>query len=248
MKIPGKLEHTIVIPNRDVDVDKKLRLSALFAYFQDIACEHAGIIGPDIDTLSNKYGVAWILMRMRVEIDRMPSIYEEVKLTTWPIGANVLFDRDYSLADKDGNLIVKCASTWILMDLNKRELVKKRPFEFRTVEFPQNRVLDTKPSKVKLPGEPVLQFSKTVSFSDIDYNNHLNNAKYLDYISDCIGLEAYNKYKIEVIEVNYANESKIGDTLTLYKDTSKEQENLIFVEGMSNDSVTFTSKIEISKK
>ena len=248
MTVTNKLKQTIVIPNRDVDVDKKLRLSSLFAYFQDIACEHAGIIGPDIDSLSQDYRVAWILMRMRVEINRLPSIYEEVKLTTWPIGEKVLFDRDYSVADADGNLIVKCASTWILMDLDKREIVKKRPFAFYPIEFPKDRVLSTKPSKVKLPGEPIFQFEKTVSFSDIDYNNHLNNAKYLDYVSDCISLETYKNFKINVIEVNYANEAKIGDKLTLYKDTSKEEENIIYVEGKSNDLVLFTSKIELSKK
>ena len=248
MKLPSKLEQSLIIPNRDVDVDKKLRLSSLFAYFQDIACEHAGIIGPDIDTLSQKYGVAWILMRMRVEIERLPSIYEKVTLSTWPVGANVLFDRDYSLADEDGNLIVKCASTWILMDLKKRELVKKRPFDFYTLDFPKNRVLEVKPSKVKLPGEPVFQFEKIVSFSDIDYNNHLNNAKYLNYVSDCIDTETYNKNNIKVIEVNYANEAKLGDNLTLYKDTSKKSENIIFVEGKSDELLLFTSKIEFCKK
>ena len=248
MTVPNKLEQNILIPNRDVDVDKKLRLSSLFGYFQDIACEHAGVIGPNIDALSQVYRVAWILMRMRVEIDRLPSINEEVTLTTWPIGDNVLFDRDYSIADSDGNLIVKCASTWILMDLDKRELVKKRPFSFYPIEFPKDRVLTTKPSKVKLPGEPIIQFEKTVSFSDIDYNNHLNNAKYLDYVSDSIGLDTFNNFDIKVIEVNYANEAKLGDNLTMYKDTSKGEENIIYVEGKSNDIVLFTSKIELSKK
>lgn len=248
MKVPSKLEYNLVVPNRDVDIDKRLKLSALFAYFQDIACEHAGIIGPNTEALSETYGMAWILMRMRVEITRLPSINEEVTIATWPVGANVLFDRDYYLADADGNLIVKCASTWILMDLEKRELIKKRPFDFSLSEFPQNRVLDVKPSKIKLPGEPIFQFEKKVSFSDIDYNRHLNNAKYLDYISDCIDLDTHKNFDIKVIEVNYANEAKIDDNLTLYKDTSKVAENIIYVEGKSDDLILFTSKLELSKK
>lgn len=248
MQIPEILEHKIVIPNRDVDINKKLRFSSLFAYFQDIACEHSGIIGADVDTLANEYGIAWILMRMRVEIIRMPSIYEEVLLSTWPIGDKTLFDRDYTLTDIDGNSIVKCSSIWILMDLKKREIVKQRPFDFLPIEFPTHRALKVKPSKIKQPGEVSFCFKKEVSLSDLDYNMHLNNAKYLDYITDCLELETYRNFDIEVIEVNYSNEAKLGDMLSFYIDSSKKEENILYVEGKCNDVVLFTSKLQLKQK
>ena len=248
MKEKEILEYDFEIPNRDVDINKALKLSALFAYFQDIACEHASIIGPTIDILSSEYRVAWILMRMRVEIDRLPSIYEKVKVSTWPIGENVLFDRDYTITDKDGKKIVKSASTWILMDLDKRELVKKRPFDFIPMNLWEERALNVKPLKIKLPGEPIYQFEKIISFSDLDYNMHLNNAKYLDYISDSLDLETHQNFDVKVIDINYSNEARLGDKLTVNKLISGEDANIVFVEGRSNDLSLFNSRLELKEK
>ena len=49
---------------RDVDYTKKMKLSVLFDYLQDIASEHAVILGYGIDEIINKIGVTWVLLKI----------------------------------------------------------------------------------------------------------------------------------------------------------------------------------------
>lgn len=68
MESPATFKMKYHIDLRDVDFTKKLKLSTLFSYFQDIASMAAENIGFGIETLERKFGVAWILIRMRVDI------------------------------------------------------------------------------------------------------------------------------------------------------------------------------------
>jgi medium-chain acyl-[acyl-carrier-protein] hydrolase len=68
----------------DVDFQKKLKISALFNFFQDIASLHAEDLGVGIDRLMNGYGVTWVLTRIRVDINRMPHLGETSLLRHGP--------------------------------------------------------------------------------------------------------------------------------------------------------------------
>ena len=244
----GKLEYKFQIPSRDVDTNKELKLSAIFAYFQDIASDHSEIIGAGIDKLANDYGIAWILMRVVVEIERWPSVNEEITISTWPFENSILYERDFTISDSEGNIIIRGASNWILMDLRTRTITKKKHFEYLLVDFIEERSLSKKPSKIRIPGELAFKFEKTISFSDLDYNKHLNNAKYLDYVSDCLGLETHKNYSIREVEINYMHEEKFGNKLALYEDTSMMDNNTIYIQGKSDDGVLFVSKLVLKEK
>jgi len=214
-------EQNYVIPNRDVDFKKRLRLGTLFGYIQDISSMHSENIGTGVAHLANDLGVAWVLMRMRVDILRSPMLYEEIKLTTWPQPAGKsLYDRDFTVVAADGETIVRGSSIWILMDLEKREFVREHILDYTYVDFPTERALSEKLGRIRMPEGAQPIFDREVRYTDIDYNGHMNNAKDIDVVMDCIGMDTLRNYEPTSIEVNYSNETRPGDVFTVYKDDS----------------------------
>jgi acyl-ACP thioesterase len=213
-------ESNYSIPNRDVDFMKRLKLGALFGYIQDISSLHSENIGTGVAHLANDLGVAWVLMRMRADILRAPMLYEEIKLSTWPQPAGkALYDRDFTVA-AGGEIIVRGTSVWILMDLKKRELVREHILEYADIEFPAERALAEKLGRIRMPEGARRVFDREIRYTDIDYNGHMNNTKYIDIVMDGIGVDVLREYEPASIEVNYSNEIHPGEMLTLYKDDS----------------------------
>jgi acyl-ACP thioesterase len=247
-------ESNYTIPNRDVDFMKRLKLGALFGYIQDISSLHSENIGTGVAHLANDLGVAWVLMRMRVDILRAPMLYEEIKLSTWPQPTGkALYDRDFTIAAADGEIIVRGSSVWILMDLEKRELVKGNILKYADVEFPTTRALTEKLGRIHMPKGARRVFDHEVHYSDIDYNGHMNNTKYVDIVMDGVGVDVLRDYEPASIEVNYSNEIHPGEILTLYKDDSAlVSDGIIYAEargdiGGESDLNLFTGKVRLRR-
>lgn len=235
------------IETNDVDFARRLKLSSLFGYFQEIASLHADNLGVGIDTIA-KVGVRWALIRIRVDIIRNPEWNEEVFIETWyPEPKKFEFIRDFSVCDAGGNIIVKAISSWIIFDIETKELRKR---DLITGGFPQpakDRALDCKFEKLKAFGQPEVAYQKVIRYSDIDFNGHLNNSKYVDFMMDCFTMEDHEKYRMKTIEVNYISEALPGDTIIVYKDLSALSSNLVYFEGVAekDNKPVFKAQIEV---
>lgn len=234
----------------DVDFQKKLKLSALFGYFQDVANLAAENLGVGITQLVEKYGVAFVLMRIRVDVIRMPILDEEISIETWPLKPGKLeFERDYIVRDKNGEVIAKAISVWVIMDLNKRRLKRSEAINLEYPEIIEERAIDVTLTKLKASEKLETVYHKTIGYSDIDFNGHLNNSRYIDYMMDCFALEEHQHYHISSIEVNYLNEVMPGNTLIIKKDISMMEEHLILIEGIREEDgkSVFRSQIKIQE-
>jgi acyl-ACP thioesterase len=215
----------------DVGLDQRTKLSALFGYFQDIASLHAANLGVGIEKLA-PLGLSWALIRMRVEVVRYPGAGETLLIETWyPEPKKFEFERDFAVCDVNGNTIAKAMSSWIVFDVKTRELRKSGLI---SPEFPlstRGRALEGKFVKLKAFGPLELVAKKEIREEDADRNGHLNNAKYIDFIMDCLTMEEQKRYQVKQIEINYNNEALPGDEILFYKDISALSSNLIYFEG-----------------
>lgn len=235
----------------DVDFTKKLKVSSLFNYFQDIASEAVDNLGIGIETIKQNANVAWILIRIRVEMSRNPEINEDVTIETWcQQPKKIEFERDFFVRDAKGNIIAKAISTWVIFDVSTRELRKS---ELIAIEYPpirEERAIECKLGKLRAFGQPEMVYKKVVAYSDVDFNGHLNNARYVDFIVDCFPVENHKDYCIKSIEVSYINEALPGETIILYKDLAELNSNLIYIEGANEkeNKTVFKSQVEIEKR
>lgn len=252
---------------RDVDFQKKMKLSTIFTYFEDIAGLHAFNLGIGLEKISNELNLAWVLTRIKVEIIRYPIWNEKIILETWPHEPQkVKFNRDYFIKDINGNVIIKAASVWAIIDITTRELQKTDKLNFVYPEWNTEKAISGPNEKLKPFCEPVLSYKKVIGCSDIDMNEHLNNARYLDYVIDCFTMEELKAYRADSIDINYLNETLPGETVLLKKDSkitrlgagesmavqqgdiNNEKDRYVYIEGIkeSDGVVLFRSKLTVS--
>ena len=231
----------------ETDFRRQLKLSSLFIYLQDMATEHAYNIGVGRDVLQKKYGIIWVLNRAVVEIIKHPKFKEEIAIETWPEQPDkVQFNRNFLVYDKEGNVIAKAFSQWVVIDYNTRRLRRSSIIEEEFPNVNRERPVTGISNKIKPIGELNLSYKKTVGYSDIDINEHLNNAKYIDYIMDCFSLKLHKKYNISSIQIDYLHEALPGEIIQLYTDTAGVKDNLVYIEGINENTKVTTFKAQIT--
>ena len=234
------------ITSSDVDFKRLLKMSRLFDFFQDIASQHAENLGGSVEMLRDKHNVAWVLMRMRVEIDEIPKLHDKITIETWPQKARAIFERDYVVKDSKGNVVVRATSNWVILSIEKREIVREKLVNYLDVETLSERAIDKKMGKLKPPSGLNEIYKKEIRYSDIDYNGHINNARYVDFIMDCIPVSKFEKENIKAIEVHYLNEAGSGEAIALRAADFTEDGNVVFIDAVSGDDerVIFNSTVE----
>ena len=234
-----------------VDFSKRVKLSSLFVYFQDIAVLHGNNLNLDMKTMEEEHRALWVLARMRVDIERYPVWGEKIILETWPNKPNKIeCTRNFLIKDQEGNILVRAISTWVLMDIDTRRLKKADSVWPQDLSYIEQKAIDCRLGGLKAKGELDFLHNRKVGYSDIDVNEHLNNAKYVDFITDCFSIDEHKAYNIDSIEVNYSKEALPGDTIGLYKDMSQIDSNIVYIEGINkeNDELIFKTKMKVQAK
>ncbi len=246
-------KNSYVIGYSDVDFMKELKMSSVFNYFQDTASKAVEHLGIGMDVLTEMYSVVWVLLRMRVEIERIPSLYEAITVETWPHPPGKLeFKRDYTVNAADGSTILSATSNWVIMDVNTRELKRSELISelYKFPEFTKEHSIDHKFAKLKPFGQLDVAYKKVIGYSDVDFIGHINNTRYIDYIMDCFPVASHRQYCIKAIEVNYIKEAFPGDTLVMYKDVSALDSNTVYIEGINetDGKPAFKALVEITPR
>lgn len=245
MKSREKFEITFEVASYESDLTGKMSLFALFNRFQDLAGKHAEYLGVGYDLLRES-NLAWILSRIKVRILRLPLWGETVHLTTWPKGIDRLFAmRDFSLKNEKGETLALATSAWLLVDIEKG---RPKRIENLSVDllFPEApHAIPETPDKIQTSENLTTVFQKPVWLSEIDTNRHVNNAQYAKWICDCFTEDKIREKSITGIQINFLEETFLGDTIELqmYSGNNGEEEYFICGKSMSKESIVFNSII-----
>jgi acyl-ACP thioesterase len=198
-----------------VDRSDRLTLASTFAFFQEAAISHAESLGVGRDAMA-RTGQGWILSRISVFMERRPRFGETITVRSWPRGWDRLFAiRDYDIRDASDTPIVRGRSSWIILDIEKR-----RPLRPQAVmdTLPLNEGIDALPgggggleTRENLAGAG----ERRAVYSDIDYNGHVNNARYIQWIQDIIEPESFDNARQMRLDINYLSEVKPGEVTAL---------------------------------
>lgn len=199
----------------EVDRHQKLSIRALMSLFQELANQHADLLGfgyKDLNTIKQ----AWVLSRMRIEIKRRPIWNEEISLKTWTAGMIGLFGtRYFNFSDRNEQLIA-ASSDWLVIDIEKRKPIRKSNDDFQ--DFLHSEKSTTKPPG-KLPQlkSPELLATKKVEILDIDMNGHVNNIHYLAWVLDAILTSVDDSFFPKYMDLNFIKEITWPATLNISK-------------------------------
>ena len=235
-------EYTI--PCYDTDASGRLKPASFMNLAQEAAGQHAVYLGFGYDDLIAT-NTAWILSRVHIRFVDTPMWKDDVVLTTWHKGANRLFFvRDFRLTDKEGRTRVEATTSWLVMNLETRRLV--RDPQLREGSECLEDVIATPAGKVQMPKdvEPQLMFEHLVAYSDIDVNGHANNAMYMQWAMDAVDYDIASTRPVKEVTINFNHETKAGDIVALYKSIIKtEGGRRVYVEGKVGDTSAFCVEI-----
>lgn len=228
-KSPNYHMHQLMVHSYDVDCNKRLTITSLFNYFQEIAWEHAGILRFGLEDLS-KNNQFWVLSRVRVEIERLPLWTENITLITYPRGVDGLFAlRDYEMYDSKGERIISASSSWIVLNAQNHRPVKLtgQDLDLYSNERSAITVNASKIQDVNQP--PFMEEHFSVKIGDIDVNNHVNNTRYIDWAYNAFSFEHYMTKSPKVVEVNFLAEGKQGNQIKLELFRITDEESVVCV-------------------
>lgn len=218
-----------IISNNDVNARFLLKVPAIFRLFQDVALLATRDAKVDAMSLSEK-NIDWVIMRMKVEITRLPKCEEEIVVHTYP-GKDMamLYPRYFFITDKDNNVIIRSSSIWALIDsvtrkvIVDREVISKLPMEHLDDELPL-------PEKIKAPEDNKIVERRSIHYSDLDFNSHMNNVRYIEYLMDVHHSNFFLNHRIASINLNYLKEIKEKETITVYTDASNPETISFYVD------------------
>ena len=240
-----KYTQNFHIPCYNTDAAWRLKPAAFMDLAQEAAGLHAVELGFGYEDLI-KNNTAWILSRVNIKFVDTPLWRDDVTLTTWHKGANRLFFlRDFIMTDKDGKERVKATTSWLVLNLETRRLVRD-PMLMEEGTVCAEDVIETPADKVQIPKDvpAELVLEHAVAYSDVDMNNHTNNAMYMQWAMDAVDYEIASTKAVKEITVNFNRETKAGDVVAIYRACVQKEDGLhVYVEGKVEGASSFCIEI-----
>lgn len=237
----------------DIDVAGNPKPSRLTERMLLVANNHLDILNWSWTHLYNDYGVALVLIEVSVKLTGKFKLGEMLKITTWT--SKKLYPmlmRWFVIENEAGERVCEAIMNCVMIDINTRSITNATKYGLSLVEddTPPMEVAIKRPrfvSAVK-EGERPCDFSlnKKVLCSDLDYNGHMNTARYVELAEDLVGRDWLLSHEIDEISVRYEKETPYGETIeTVGFDIGDPETNggLVEIAGTAGGVKRFSAKL-----
>jgi medium-chain acyl-[acyl-carrier-protein] hydrolase len=237
------LSEKFQVRSYDIGLNRRMRISSLCSYFQEVAGKHATHLDVGYRFVQQT-GMVWVLSKLFVQINKLPEWGEEFNLETWPLGnERIFYRRDYRIRNEMDTLIA-ATSYWILLDITSRR-PKIIPLNEGVLKANKGNFSMQMPAE----GIPAVKSAETfihqVQYSDLDQNRHVNNARYVEWVFDTIDQDVIENKAPVSFAIEYKQEVRSGDYVLLKKDRIEGEQTTFITEGSLSESgqVCFRSKV-----
>ncbi len=218
------LEHSFTVGSVDVDSRGEMKFAAILNMCQEVAYEHSTLMGFGYETL-HELNLAWVLSRATIRIERMPLWRENIRVETWHKRQSGLFSlRDYIFYSAEGEPLVRVTTSWLIINLATRRITRldrvasdTHHIEFHTY---QCDAISEETERLDMPTETVSEDSHHVRYSDIDLNQHVNNAKYVEWLIDRAEEHNADCKRIKELVINFNHETLRGQIIDISSHTN----------------------------
>lgn len=200
----------------DYDRDGKMSYEAILQILETAGSHHSDRAGDNVIDGSQN-GVAWILTDWRVRIIRRTDSKEELHITTWVRGkapASTVF-RDFILTDDNGNEVIRAEAKFALLDLAVGKLTRISEELFASYQPEDKSVFDTAAPRLRAPAEYGFEQTIILRRSDIDFNSHVHNTRYVDFALEALPSSIYAKNNICEFRIVYMKPIKEDSAVTV---------------------------------
>lgn len=183
--------HTRVfrVRNYECDAYGHLNNANYLRYMQEAAFDASAAGGYDLE-LYNQLKRYWLIYATEIDYLQPVNYNETLQVTTWVADFRRASSRRRYEFSRPGETkpVAQAYTDWLFLNAETNQPASV-PLEMKTAFFPEG-VPDSFPSRapyISAPPPPPGAFTlrRTVEWQDIDMRQHVNNAVYLDYASEC---------------------------------------------------------------
>ena len=208
------------ITDHYVDCFGRMTPASILLMIQEVAGKHCTALSMDYDTLA-KRRMFWAVTRHRVQVSRMPRLGETIRVETWPMPTTrVAYPRSVVAYDAAGNECFRAISLWVLMNLDTRSMILPGKSGISVVGSLRGLELPSPGSLALMDHTQTRQ--RQVCFTDLDRNGHMNNTRYLNWVSDLLPSAFHQEHEVKEFTICYHAEAREGQLLDLSWDFPQE--------------------------
>ena len=218
METPASWTGDYSLQLNEIAPDGKIRTCVLFNILQDAAGKHADQLGLGLRQLRENH-LIWVLSRIRLRMDEYPEYGDSIRIVTYPSGFDRLFAyRQFEMLSADsGKRLGVAGSAWLTLNPEnyhpvppEKYIRDRRPWNQNWEIFFQKDL-----GKIHMPQEQMssLILPHRISCTEIDYNNHLNNAYYAVFTEDFLGEASKSLVRMRDVQINFNASTAFQDTL-----------------------------------
>lgn len=237
MTLQSIWREAVAIRFSETDFQSNWKPAAFFSAMQEAGSHHASHLGYDYRDMFSA-GMSWVLARAIIRFDGFPQAGETVEIETWPKGFHnkLFFMRDFYIRTEKGNQLAAASCAFVLIDLKARRIL---PLRVLKGELPDNQgrsAIAEIPDKLSIPEGLEEKMCVQAAYSDIDLMGHVNNTRYVEWVCDCFPAEFYQQHGMREIQVNFLNEVKAGEKVSIRVVARDEEPLVSLVAGKNLDS------------
>lgn len=213
-------KHTLLM--RDCDMFGRLKPSAMLAMFQDCSEDLTEGWGVGLDAMIAK-GIIWVAAKVGYTVTRLPQHGETVTVRGWAARSRSgICPFRYILEDESGAECASGVSMWVLSDLATHSMMSSH--------IPVIKLPTPEPDDAKLPRFRSIRRPETqehtlrrVLFSETDFNGHLTNTRYIDWLTDLIDPAFHRTHPTRGVRIDYRAETFPNEEIMLDWNLTEER-------------------------
>jgi medium-chain acyl-[acyl-carrier-protein] hydrolase len=212
----GKFQ--IGFPVRYQDTDPRLRATptALVGIMQEAAILHSEAVGRGIDYLSSRH-LSWMIVQTRAKIRRLPLWRSQVEVSTWPSEmGRLLSRREFLLSNRQEQPFLAATTLWAFMNTQERRVTRVPAEVGSAYTVLEERALDGPFRRPAACTKPQAEKSFAIRRWEIDFNEHVNNLRYLDWMLETLPDEIWAGFGICELNIRYQKEAGPAGTVQAY--------------------------------
>lgn len=184
----------------------------------EVATLHANYLGIGYARLIVD-GLAWVLSRVSLEMNRWPRVGENYTLRTWVEGCNRLFSqRNMEITSTDSGEVIGYARTiWMAIDIKRRVAGEIPSLDTLARVVVNDRPCPIAPTpKLREPkGSDAVVSEYTFRYTDLDFNRHVNTVRYLELLIDQWLLDWHDAHSVSRLDMAFLHEAVYPQAVTV---------------------------------
>ena len=175
----------------DYDRNGKLYYESILQILETAGSHHSDTVGDSVIEGSQS-GIAWILTEWRVQVLRRTDSKDKLQITTWVRGkapASAVY-RGFLLTDETGTKVIRAEAKFALLDLATSRLTRISE-ELLGSYQPEDKTVFEDAQRLRAPSEYTSETELRLRRSDIDFNGHVHNTRYVDLAMEALPNEIF---------------------------------------------------------